>query len=57
MTRESAKTDGIDWDMDATNLVESSIAYLKQRFACFDEEPLKHFKIFNLSYGHTTRAS
>ncbi|XP_062506352.1 zinc finger protein 862-like [Corticium candelabrum] len=47
MTRESAKTDGIDWDMDATNLFESSIAYLKQRFACFDEEPLKHFKIFN----------
>ena len=47
MTRESAKTDGIDWNVDATNLVESSIAYLKERFACFDEEPLKHFKIFN----------
>ena len=47
MTRASAKTSSIDWDSDATELVEGAVAYLTKRFACFREEPLTHFMVFN----------
>ena len=50
MMRTSAKTNSIDWDSDATELVEGAEAYLTKRFACFREEPFHDIQLQNMVY-------
>ena len=44
------KTNSIDWDSDATELVEGVEAYLTKRFACFREEPFHDIQLQNMVY-------
>ena len=49
MTRgDSTNTSSIDWDSDATELVEGAITYIREQFSCFRDAPLTHFMVFNL---------
>ena len=50
MTRTSVKTNSIDWDSDATELVEGVEAYLTKRFECFREEPFHDIQLQNMVY-------
>ena len=50
MMRTSAKTNSIDWDSDAAELVEGAVAYLTKRFACFREEPFHGIQLQNMVY-------
>ena len=50
MMRTSAKTNSIDWDSDATELVEGAEAYLTKQFACFREESFHDIQLQNMVY-------
>ena len=48
--KTSVKTNSIDWDSDATELVEGVEAYLAKRFACFREEIFHDIQLQNMVY-------